>query len=266
MPNIPDRQTYNALAALNFSGSKELLKSGAHFQAYLNRQQEETKALRLGSLTHALVLEPDAVESRFAAAPECDRRTKDGKAIYEAFVAGAAGKTVLSAEEFELAQNVAKSMRRARESLAIRFVATEVMLSVEYNGTLLKSAIDAVGSDGYLYDLKTTECASARGFLQSVRSYSYNLQAHFYRLVYQAATGERVRGFRFIVAEKSEPWAWAIYEIGPELMTFAAFEFEEAVVKYRSCKELDAWPGYPSEVQVVDINSKSAAVTPINFA
>jgi len=266
MPTIPDRKTYQALAALNFSGSKELLKSGAHFQSYLTRQHEETKALRLGSLTHALVLEPDTVDARYAAAPECDRRTKDGKASYDSFVAAAAGKTVVTADEFELAQNVARSMRRARESLAVSFVATEVMLSVEYNGTILKSAIDAVGSDGYLYDLKTAECASARGFLQSVRSYSYNLQAHFYRTVYQAATGERVRGFRFIVAEKSEPWAWAIYEIGPELMTFAALEFEDAVVKYRSCLELDAWPGYPSEVQVVDVNAKSAASTPINFA
>ena len=266
MPTIPDRKTYDSLAALNFSGARELLKSPLHFQSYLNKPREETKALRLGSLTHALVLEPHSVEQRFAVAPECDRRTKDGKAIYEAFVAGAAGKTVVSAEENDLAVNVSKSMASACESLGVSFLFTEAMFTVEYNGVRLKSAIDAIGDDGYLYDLKTAECASARGFLQSVRSYSYNLQAHFYRLVYELETGNRARGFRFIVAEKSEPWAWAIYELGPEFMTFATMEFEEAVQKYKSCRELDSWPGYPTEVQVLDLNAKPTASTPINFA
>lgn len=266
MPTIDTRKDYDALSALNFSGAKELLKSGLHYQAYLKRERKETPALRIGSLTHAIVLEPDTVVSRYATAPELDRRTKDGKAAYEAFVAASAGKTVVSAEEYATAEGVAQSMRRAIDELGITFTATELMATVDYNGVPLKSAIDAVGSDGYLYDLKTAECASARAFLQSVRSYSYNLQAHFYRTVYNIQTGIRPLGFRFIVAEKSEPYAWAIYEVGPELSAFAVMEFEDAVKRYRSCTELDAWPGYPSEVQVVDINAKSAAATPINFA
>ena len=67
---IPSRMVYDACVALNFSGTKELLKSPAHYQAYLNREREETKALRVGKYVHALVLEPEVAISNFAVIPE----------------------------------------------------------------------------------------------------------------------------------------------------------------------------------------------------
>ena len=45
---IQHRVLYDGIQALNYSGSKELLKSPAHYQAYLNQEREETKALRMG--------------------------------------------------------------------------------------------------------------------------------------------------------------------------------------------------------------------------
>lgn len=267
MPIIPDRDTYNQLKALNFSGSKELLKAPAFYQAYLNNPREETKALRMGSLTHALVLESDAVSARYAVLPEgLDRRTKEGKMAFEAFSASAAGKKIVPADEWEVCKNVSLSMIAAKKSLGIEFTATELMLTVEYAGIQLKSAIDAVGSDGFLYDLKTSEDCSPRGWLQSCRQYKYNLQQHFYRLVYETETKTRVRGFRFIVAEKQAPWAWSIYELGPELAAWGIADFEAAVKAYKSSTALDEWPGYPTEVQVIDVAGKTTPSNPINFA
>lgn len=267
MPIIPDRETYNQLKALNFSGSKELLKAPAFYQAYLNNPREETKALRMGSLTHALVLESDAVSARYAVLPEgLDRRTKEGKLAFEAFSAGAAGKKIVPADEWEVCKNVSLSMLAAKKSLGIEFTATELMLTVEYAGIQLKSAIDAVGSDGFLYDLKTSEDCGPRGWLQSCRQYKYNLQQHFYRLVYETETKTRVRGFRFIVAEKQAPWAWSIYELGPELAAWGVADFEAAVKAYKSATALDEWPGYPTEVQVIDVAGKTTPSNPINFA
>lgn len=267
MPIIPDRDTYNQLKALNFSGSKELLKAPAFYQAYLNNPREETKALRMGSLTHALVLESDAVSARYAVLPEgLDRRTKEGKLAFEAFSASAAGKKIVPADEWEVCKNVSLSMLAAKKSLGIEFTATELMLTVEYAGIQLKSAIDAVGSDGFLYDLKTTDDCSPRGWLQSCRQYKYNLQQHFYRTVYEIETKTRVRGFRFIVAEKESPWAWSIYELGPELAAWGVADFEAAVKAYKSATALDEWPGYPTEVQVIDVAGKTTPSNPINFA
>jgi hypothetical protein len=92
------------------------------------------------------------------------------------------------------------------------------------------------------------------------------LQQYFYRSAYEAAFGSRLKGFRFIAVEKEAPFAGCVYELGAEVMTSASFDFEKVLKLYKSCTELDAWPSYPEEVQVIDINAKPSATTPINFA
>ena len=270
MPNIINtRAEYDATIAINCSGMKELLKSPAHYKASLTAARADSKALRVGSFVHHIALEGDRtpVGEKFAAIPEgIDRRTKEGKVAYEAFTLASAGKIIISSEEWEMGHLVADAAIRARDSIGVKFTKTEFMFSVDYCGTTLKSAIDAIGDDGYLYDLKTTEDASAKGFLQSVRSYRYNLQAHFYRIAYEAAFGERLKGFRFIAAEKESPFEFAVYELGPELMTYAAMDFESGLKAYQSCVALDEWPGYGSEIKVLDVGAPAKISTPIMFA
>lgn len=267
MPNlITERVVYDALVALNFSGAKELLKSPAHYQSYLARNREETKALRVGSYVHALVLEPAKAVTKFAVAPECDKRTKEGKAIFADWEATKPeGATVMTAEEAVMCEAVANAMSNARNALGITFTETELMFLSDDNGVPVKTAIDAIGSDGYLYDLKTTEDASPQGFLKAVRAYRYNLQAYVYRTAFERAFKQRPLGFRFIVCEKEPPYATAVYEIGPELMSYAVADWERARKLWADCTESNVWPGYPSEVQVVDLKATTAS-TPINFA
>jgi exodeoxyribonuclease VIII len=264
---IPSRVVYDACVALNFSGTKELLKSPAHYQAYLNTQREETKALRVGKYVHALVLEPDVAVSNFAVIPEgIDRRTKDGKAAYSEFESGAVGKTILTLEEATTSERVSRTMLSIKNRLGVSFEFTEFMFTTIINGVPVKCAVDAVGSDGYLYDLKTSEDASPRGFLKSIYAYRYDLQAHIYRSTLEAAFSKRLRGFRFIVAEKDVD-AGAVYEIGPDLQTRAICDWENALKTYKQCEETGIWPGYSEEIQVIDSNKPaSAAPAPIQFA
>ena len=61
MPKINTRQEYDALKALNYSGAKELLKSPAHYQAWLNEPRKETPALAIGT---AVLHEPRIAVSK----------------------------------------------------------------------------------------------------------------------------------------------------------------------------------------------------------
>ncbi len=267
MPQISTRTEYDTTQALNYSLAKAILVSPAHGKAYLESPREQTPALRLGSAIHCSVLQPELYAQTYATAPEgLDRRTKAGKEAYEAFSAANVGKTILSADEAALTEDVtiAATALLARHGVLIE--KAEVMYAVEYCGVPLKSAIDLVAKDGYLWDLKTCEDASPRGALNALRSYRYNLQAHFYRTVYEIATKERPLGFRFAFVEKKPPYATAVYEIGPELMSYAVADFEKAVTLYKSCTALDEWPGYPTEVQVLDINAPATAASTITFA
>jgi hypothetical protein len=101
MPDlITERVIYDGIQALNQSGAKELLKSPAHYQAYLNRTREESKALRVGTAVHKLALEGlDAYNATHAIAPEVDKRTKEGKAAWAEFATANEGKAILTADE-----------------------------------------------------------------------------------------------------------------------------------------------------------------------
>jgi exodeoxyribonuclease VIII len=268
MPNIiKTRAEYDATIAINCSGMKHLLKSPSHYRANLTAEKTESKALRMGSLVHHIVLEATPATEKYAAIPEgIDRRTKEGKAAYSAFEAESVGKTILSNDEWEVCDYVAASMVRAKDAIGVTFTATELMFSVDYCGVTLKSAIDAVGDDGYLYDLKTAEDASPKGWLQAARNYRYALQSYFYRLAYEVAFGIRPKGFRFIVAEKEPPYEYAIYELGPEIMSYAVTDFEAGLKSYKSCMALDEWPGYGSDIKVIDIATKASTAEPIKFA
>jgi exodeoxyribonuclease VIII len=266
MPQIHDRKEYRAFPAFNQSAAKHILTSPAHYQAYINTPQEETKALRFGTFVHSAVLEPHTLNDLYATAPDVDKRTKQGKEDWAAFATANVGKTILDAEESAIGHLVASSARFALKRLGVEFDATEVMYHVDYCGVPLKAAIDGVAGD-YLWDIKTTGLGEATpaGMLKSIRSYKYALQAYWYRLVYELATGRRPLGFRFLFVEKEPPFATAVCEIGPDLMSYAIADFEKAVSLYKSCTESGVWPSYPEEIQVIDIKSTTTAA-PINFA
>ncbi len=264
MPQIHDRKEYRAFPAFNQSAAKHILTSPAHYQAYINTPQEETKALRFGTFVHSAVLEPHTLNDLYATAPDCDRRTKEGKAAWAEFATANAGKTILDAEESAIGHLVASSARLALKRHGVEFDATEVMYHVDYNGVPLKAAIDGVAGD-YLWDIKTTDDASAAGMLKAIRNYRYNLQAYWYRLVYELATGRRPLGFRFLFIEKEPPFACSVCEVGPELMSWAIADFEKAVTLYKECTASGVWPAYTEEIQVIDVKSTTTAA-PINFA
>lgn len=263
---LNNRSEYQALAALNYSGAKELLKSPAHYQTWLAAPQKESAALRVGSAVHAAVLEPGHYAADFAVAPDVDRRTKEGKEKWAEFQTLHAGKTILTTDEAELVGAVSAQIVITMHRLSIKPVHREVPLAVSYNGVPLKSCIDVIAEDGYLYDLKTSEDASPRGFQQAVRAYRYNLQAYFYRLVADLAGMGRPLGFRFIVVEKTPPYAVAVYELGPNLTSYAIEDFERAVKLYADCSASGEWPGYPTDPQVIDVGAAPSAAQPITFA
>ena len=102
---------YLALDRLSPSGAKDLLRSPAHYRAARDEPRAETPALRMGSALHCLALEGRAAfAERFAVAPECDRRTKQGKADWATFTEAAGERTVLTAAEAEPVEGMAAAL------------------------------------------------------------------------------------------------------------------------------------------------------------
>ena len=159
MPDlITERVIYDGIQALNQSGAKELLKSPAHYQAYLARTREESKALRVGTAVHKLALEGlDAYNATHAIAPDVDKRTKEGKAEWAEFVTANEGKAILTADEGALVDAVSNAAIGCMKEHGIVLSKTEVMFTAFLGDTLVKCAIDGISDDGYIYDLKSAK-------------------------------------------------------------------------------------------------------------
>jgi hypothetical protein len=221
--------------------------SPEHYRSYLTEPRGETKAMRVGSALHKLVLEPDTFSLEFAITPDLDRRTKEGKAAYAEFALQSGGKTILTADEFTLAEAMASSIRRRKLPSAAITSPGEAEVSFYWNdpalGTLCKCRPDYLRADNYIIDIKTTEDARQANFERSAENYRYYVQAAFYIQGVEAVTGEKVKDFLFIAVEKSPPYAVACY-FADELMIQAGNEeVRRCLTLYEECVRTGVWPG-----------------------
>jgi len=241
-----NRTEYEALPALSYSGLKELLRSPAHYQHWKNNPREETKALRLGKAAHAAFLTPDIWAATYKSLPETlDRRTKDGKATYEALMASMKpGDTLLPFDEYELATEIAFAATRLTDNLIYRTGAwVERVLQGKDKSTPLKGIPDLIDSEGWIYDLKTTDDACERAALRTILNYGYHLQAaHYIRLAH--CNRSDIRGFRLVMVEKDAPHIGAIYQIDGDLLDLGRKETDRAYSLYDRCVASGEWPGY----------------------
>ena len=242
---------YHAGTGLSKSGMDRLAISPEHYQSYLVEPREETKAMRIGSALHKLALEPDTFALEFAVAPIVDRRTKDGKAEYAAFEVSSAGKVILAADEYALAEAMATSIRRRNLPSAAIGAPGEAETSFFWKdpslGTLCKCRPDYLRDDGYIIDVKTTEDARLAHFERSAENYRYYVQAAFYIQGVEAVTDEKIKDFLFIVVEKSPPYAVACYYADEEMIRAGNEEVRRCLTLYEECSRTGVWPGLDTE-------------------
>ena len=75
-------ETYASSPGINGSGLKQLLRSPAHFLTYKNQpMRKDTPAQRMGTLTHAALLEPERFAANMVLRPKLGRRNADKEAF-----------------------------------------------------------------------------------------------------------------------------------------------------------------------------------------
>jgi hypothetical protein len=105
-------EEYHAHPHLSNSGISALLRSPAHYHAL---SWSESKALRIGSAVHALLLEPEKVAQLLPVAPDVNKRTNAGKEVFAAWERSLrADAVILQGDEREIAENCAEAVRTNR--------------------------------------------------------------------------------------------------------------------------------------------------------
>lgn len=260
---------YHAHPSLSSSGIKKFLRSPLHYWAeYLSpdRQAKEPSAsMVLGTLVHALFLEPDQFDLEFVVQPDgIDRRTKDGKAAYAAFQAQSSGKTVITAEQHKQAQRMTAQLEAApiarildrhdgvcEASIFYADPDTGVACKVRPDWALLPC--DAF-PNGLIIDLKTTDDARPAAFARTCANFGYDISAAMYCAGFQQYTQtNQPPDFLFMVVERDSPHAVAVYHASPDMLEAGRQKLLKALPRFAHCQSTGEWPGYSTLAEPIDL-------------
>ena len=253
------RAEYESIEAINQSTLKLFRRSAAHAREYMLHPPAQTEAMMIGTAVHCAVLEPTKFSGTYVVAPRVDRRTKAGKETWANFESENRGKELLDADDFEMCSEICRAIHantvigRMLESPGKNEVG--IVWQDEKTGLLCKALLDRITTyAGWtcVMDLKTCEDARPGAFGRDCYTYGYYLQAPFY-LAGLNALAPLNRRFIFAVAEKSRPYATAVYELDQETMKQGEREMRHYLDTYAHCKKTGNWPGYPDDLQTVSI-------------
>lgn len=247
---------YRAHPAISRSELWYIRESPEKFKWYKENQSEPTPALVFGQFLHALVLEQENIWDQFVKQPLIDKRTKQGKEEYAAFLKTVGDKTPVPLDVLALAVNMSNAIEA--NSLAKKLLSgkTEVPLfwTDEMTGEPCKCRLDSLlrrKDKLIVVDLKSTDDASTEAFMRSSLKYGYDFQAAMYSEGVKANYGITPT-FVFVAIEKKEPYAINIFQ-ADELMLRRGYDlFREYIGLYHHCKETDNWFGYMGETQTIN--------------
>lgn len=251
--NLPAEE-YHISPGISKSGLDKIAVSPAHYIANKERPQKPSEELLIGQATHTLTLEPEKFDAEFIVAPaSLDRRTSAGKAA--ALELEESGKKVLTADQFEKIEGMAKSVRA--NGLASELISNghaEVSANTVIEDVMVRGRCDFLRNDGSLIDLKTTRSAHPKSFLKSIVEFRYHVQAAIYTDIFQA-NGVYVPDFTFIAVEKFYPYAVGIYQVDEDAIEHGRRLYLRDLSVYRECLQSKIWPSYPEEIVTLRLPS-----------
>lgn len=238
--------------------SKSLLdamnKGPAYFVFERNAPRFESLSLGLGTLVHCLLLEPTEYAERYLVAPECDRRTKEGKAAWEEFqnAANDGSKKIVSTKDDSVAHSIAEcAMAHPLISKYLQDKDGKAEISIfftdSYTGLQCKIRPDWLivkelnGKKKIIcIDVKTTSDFSH--FANSVWDYRYHVQQEFYKHGLSATYNVPEVEIEFYFAVVSTSQSGAIYpcdflDLADQYQTKGIAEYRRNLSECKSFKE-----------------------------
>jgi exodeoxyribonuclease VIII len=179
--------------------------------------------------------------------PSCDRRTKEGKMLYEAFLETSEGKElIVTSEQHEQALLIAQSVaKHPKASALLSEGVAEIPVFGQLGGMPAKCKPDFHNTKfNVLVDLKTTNDASPTEFAKSVWNFRYHVQAAMYMDLTNA------KRFFFIAVEKEAPFNCEIYELDEESIAIGRAEYLADIETYKKCLKTNNWHGYTEEAAI----------------
>ena len=245
-PDIPIEVYHGDPSCVSASGLKQILRSPAHFQAYLNAPRKQTPAMFMGTAVHTHLLEPGIFDDEYAVAPVSDKRSKE----YKEFEIANAHKKILTPEQMAAIKGIKASVSQhvlASTLLRSGLVEHSILWQDEETGGIWqKIRPDCLCLDfdvGICMDIKKTPDASPAAFARACVNYDYDLQAAMYLEVLRQAF-KRDFDFVFLAVEELAPHGCALYGAPEDMLEHGRQRYRKAMRVLKSCRDSGEWPSY----------------------
>lgn len=250
-------EEYRSASGISRSALWRIAESPEKFKWEQDHPSEPTQALIFGQVVHKMLLEPKTFHDDFAIIPAVDKRTKEGKMLYQSWLIGNGDKTKISAEDFRLASEMIVAVNSVPMARKLLNGQHELPLywTDEATGEDCKVRLDAlreVGEKLIIVDYKTTNDASTDGFMRSAIKYGYDFQTAMYIEGVKQALN-RDADFVFIVQEKDPPYSVNILAADKLFVQRGYDRFRELLGIYHKCKVTDNWYGYLGEESQINV-------------
>lgn len=247
---------YNLAEGIRRSDLWKMEESPEKFKYFLDHPTEQTPAMAFGSACHKMILETADFGSEYAVAPIVDKRTKEGKLMWETFLQDNEGKIIVSADDADtmmLMENTLEHCPLARQLIRGKGETEQAFFWTDkQTGEKCKVKCDRIVTykrRKYIIDYKTTLAADTFHFNSEIWKRGYYMQAGMYAEGMKVAKKMRkLPGFLFVAQEKKAPFSVNVIEVSEEVMNAGVAKFHELLEKYHNCKALDVWPGYVGDV------------------
>lgn len=231
---------------------------------------EQSKALRIGTLLHCAVLEPERWERSFCLAPpKVEKPEKpdlshlgspSSKAYREALNVWRAeaeakvfeleaerqrliaGRSIVDLDEWEVVSGMAEAI--AGHEIASRLLSggareRSLVWRDAVTGVLVRARVD-FDDEANIVDLKSTSTPDPDGFTRSCLRFGYHRQAAVYLDGVQAVTS-KPRRFGFVAVHSARPFEVAIYELGEMEIELGRRQYRAALADIAGRQRTNNW-------------------------
>jgi exodeoxyribonuclease VIII len=236
-------------AVLRFSELKEIRKSPAHFRAAYETVRDEDVSLRIGQLTHTLILGGDAF-----AVYEGERR---GNA-WKDFQAKHPNTFIVTEKEFARANRVALAARKDPVARPLLEGLKEQELTWEAFGRKCAGRVDIIGSN-FIADVKTTRYAEPGFFSREALRRAYHAQLAWYSQGAQA-NGHAVNNMYLLGVETGAPYAVTVLRVTMRAEEEGRKLLRLWVERVATSEASNEWPGYVQAPVDLDIMEEAGLI------
>jgi len=215
-----------------------------HDEYVLGSPRKRTASLDLGTVAHAMILEPHKIDEIAVEIPP-EVLSKSGSkagANWKKFEAENEGAILLKSSEMKTVNAIFANAykNKAAHKLLKAKGETEESIFMEDHWGKIRCRVDRRIPGKFIIDLKTTRDAAPDKFERQVRELGYHIQAALYKRICDKHFGCD-HTFLFIAVKSTHPYNVGIYSLSDRHLFEAENTLDRTIESITECKETGDW-------------------------